>query len=157
MDRAVPARSREHAQRIKTRTAIGGPIVVAGRLWGAMVAATRGRRLAAAGQSSAGSAQFIELMGTAIANTEARVELARLADEQAALRRVATLVAEEVPADELFAKVGEEVAGVLGPEIESAILRYEGDEHGDGPGGSWRTWCRAASASARGCRSTAAA
>ena len=73
-------------------------------------------------------AQFIELVGTAIANTEARVELARLADEQAALRRVATLVAEEVPALELFAKVGEEVAGVLGPEIESAIFRYEGDE-----------------------------
>ena len=127
MDRSGSGAIADHAKRIKTRTAIGGPITVAGRLWGAMIAATVDhgslppdieRRLA----------QFIELVGTAIANTEARVELARLADEQAALRRVATLVAEEVPALELFAKVGEEVAGVLGPEIESAIFRYEGDE-----------------------------
>jgi signal transduction histidine kinase len=71
--------------------------------------------------------QFVELVGTAIANTEARVELARLADEQAALRRVATLVAEEAPAAELFDRVGLEMAGVLGPHVESAILRYEGD------------------------------
>ena len=33
-------------------------------------------------------------MATAIANAEARAEVARLADEQAALRRVATLVAQ---------------------------------------------------------------
>jgi signal transduction histidine kinase len=72
--------------------------------------------------------QFTELVGTAIANSEAQVELARLADEQAALRRVATLVAEEAPAAEVFTRVGEEVAGVLGPHVESAILRYEPDE-----------------------------
>ena len=37
--------------------------------------------------------QFTELVATAIANAEARAQLQRLADEQAALRRVATLVA----------------------------------------------------------------
>jgi signal transduction histidine kinase len=72
--------------------------------------------------------QFAELIGTAISNTDARVELARLADEQAALRRVATLVAEEAPAGDLLAKVAEEVAGVLGDAIDAAILRYEPDE-----------------------------
>ena len=36
---------------------------------------------------------FTELVGTAIANAQARVELRGYADEQAALRRVATLVA----------------------------------------------------------------
>ncbi len=116
----------EHAQRLKTRTAVGAPIRVAGRLWGGMVAATlegsampadAGRRLE----------QFTELIATAISNTEARVELGRLADEQAALRRVATLVAEEAPADELFAKVAEEVAGVFGRRIDTAMFRYEHD------------------------------
>jgi GAF domain-containing protein len=52
----------------------------------------------------------------------------RIADEQAALRRVATLVAEEAPAGELFAKVAEEVAGVFGQRIDTAIFRYGEDE-----------------------------
>jgi cytidine deaminase len=43
----------------------------------------------------------------AIANPESRAGLARLADEQAALRRVATLVARGVPAEELFVVVTE--------------------------------------------------
>jgi hypothetical protein len=38
-------------------------------------------------------ASFTELVATAIANAEAGRELRRLADEQAALRQVATLVA----------------------------------------------------------------
>jgi hypothetical protein len=37
-----------------------------------------------------------------------------IAEEQAALRRVATLVAQGAPADELFAAVADEVASVLG-------------------------------------------
>ncbi|MDA0158708.1 GAF domain-containing protein [Solirubrobacter ginsenosidimutans] len=116
----------ERARRLKTNTAIGCPIRVAGRLWGAIVAAAlRGATM----PNDAGPRleQFTELIATAISNTEARVELARLLDEQAALRRVATLVAEEAPAEELFAKVATEVAGVFGQRIDTAILRYEPD------------------------------
>ena len=86
------------------------------------------RRLLDAGRRGRRVEQFTELIATAIANTEARVELARLADEQAALRRVATLVAEEAPAEELFAKVAEEVAGIFGEKIDTAILRFEPDD-----------------------------
>jgi signal transduction histidine kinase len=43
-------------------------------------------------------------------------EVGRLADEQAALRRVATLVARESPASEVFAKVAEEVGLLLGAD-----------------------------------------
>ena len=43
-----------------------------------------------------------------------RDELRVLADEQAALRRVATLVARETPPDEVFAAVVREVGEVLG-------------------------------------------
>ena len=107
-----------------TTSAVGSPVIVAGRMWGAMVASVL------AGSSMPADAgrrveQFTELIATAIANTEARVELARLADEQAALRRVATLVAQEAPAEELFAKVAEEVAGIFGEKIDTAILRFE--------------------------------
>jgi signal transduction histidine kinase/uncharacterized protein YoaH (UPF0181 family) len=117
----------EQARRLKTSTAIGSPLQVAGRLWGAIIAATLGGATMPADAQSR-LEQFTELIATAISNTEARVELARLADEQAALRRVATLVAEEAPAEELFAKVAEEVAGVFGQRIDTAILRYEPDE-----------------------------
>ena len=114
----------DRARALDTRAAVGGPIVVAGRLWGAMIAAAlEGGPLPL--DTEPRLEQFTELVGTAIANAEARVELARLADEQAALRRVATLVAEEAPAAELVAKVAEEVAGVFGRGVDSAILRYE--------------------------------
>jgi hypothetical protein len=39
-------------------------------------------------------AQFAELVAAAISNADARAEVERLAEQQAALRRVATLVAE---------------------------------------------------------------
>jgi signal transduction histidine kinase len=54
-------------------------------------------------------------------------ESARLAEEQAALGRVATLVAGGAPPDDVFAAVADEV-GRLIPSIEvTTMLRYEGD------------------------------
>src|SRR3954453_11623420 len=50
-----------------------------------------------------------------------------LADEQAALRRIATLVAGEPTPAELFERVTEEVAGVLG--VPSATLMRYGTDH----------------------------
>jgi signal transduction histidine kinase len=71
-------------------------------------------------------AAFTELVATAISNTQARVELGQLADEQAALRRVATLVARGSSPAEVFAQVAEEVALLLG--VENATMhRYERD------------------------------
>jgi hypothetical protein len=56
---------------------------------------------------------FIELLATAISNYDARAELRMLADEQAALRRVATLVAEGTSVENLCAAVWEEVGRLL--------------------------------------------
>jgi signal transduction histidine kinase len=70
---------------------------------------------------------FTELVATAISNTEAVAEVTRLADGQAALRRVATLVAQERPAEEVFAKVAEEVGRLLHVDA-TAMLRYEADD-----------------------------
>jgi signal transduction histidine kinase len=87
-------------------------------------------------------AQFTDLVGTALANAEARAEVARLAREQAALRRVATLVARERPPEEVFASVAEEVGRVLGV-ADTLMWRHESDgsaivvavwtEHGSAP------------------------
>jgi signal transduction histidine kinase len=55
-----------------------------------------------------------------------RDELRLLAEEQAALRRVATLVARAVPASELFDAVAAEVGGLLGADATS-LVRYEAD------------------------------
>jgi signal transduction histidine kinase len=56
-----------------------------------------------------------------------RDELARLADEQAALRRVATLVAQAAPPGELFAAVTKEVGQVLSADL-AYMGRYGPDE-----------------------------
>ena len=56
-----------------------------------------------------------------------QLELSRLAEEQAALRRVATLVAGQATADEIFATVAEEVARFLRAE-RGVVCRYEPDE-----------------------------
>jgi transcriptional regulator with GAF, ATPase, and Fis domain len=73
-------------------------------------------------------AAFTQLVATAtaIASTEARDALAQLADEQAALRRVATLVAQGASPQDLVEAVAEEVGRLL--PIESATMgRYEPD------------------------------
>jgi PAS domain S-box-containing protein len=54
-------------------------------------------------------------------------EISRLATEQRALRRVATLVASEVSPERVFIAVSEECARVLGVNA-SVVVRYEGDE-----------------------------
>src|SRR4051812_13933345 len=55
-----------------------------------------------------------------------RGEVRRLADEQAALRRVATLVARAVPPNELFAAVAKQVGCLLRAEF-AGMVRYEHD------------------------------
>ena len=57
---------------------------------------------------------------------ESRDELRVLAGQQAALRRIATLVARAVVPSEVFSAVAEELAGRLGVD-HSALVRYESD------------------------------
>jgi signal transduction histidine kinase len=105
------------------RSSVGSPILVAGRLWGAMVASSTEQLPQDTEQRLA---DFIELLATATANAESREALERLAEEQAALRRVAELVAREAAPAEVFAAIAEEVGHLLeGRELR--ILRYEGD------------------------------
>src|SRR6185295_11021406 len=82
------------------RSVVGAPVLVEGRLWGAITTGmTREEPLPPETESRLG--EFTTLMATAISNAEARAEVELLAEEQAALRRVATLVARGVPSAEL--------------------------------------------------------
>jgi signal transduction histidine kinase len=111
------------ARELGVRTSVGVPISVEGRLWGAVLVGYRRALLPA--DAEARLASFSELVATAIANTESRASLARLAEEQAALRRVATLVAQGVPPVEIFSAVSDEVAGLFG--AQAGVLRFEHD------------------------------
>ena len=93
------------------RAAVGVPIRVEGGLWGIMtVRSTRGPLAVGTEARLAG---FTELAATAIANAQARVELRGFAEEQAALRRVATLVARAAAPEEVFAAVTGEAGRLL--------------------------------------------
>jgi signal transduction histidine kinase len=108
---------------IGIRSAVGAPILVEGTLWGAILAgSTREQPLPA--DTEARLASFTELVATAIANTNSRAALGRLAEEQAALRRVATLVARATPPAKVFTAVAAEVGMLLAVDF-AILVRYD--------------------------------
>ena len=114
----------EPNRRLGIRSGVAVPIVVEGALWGIVGIGTVRERFPDDTEHRLG--EFTELAATAIANAESRSALARLADQQAALRRVATLVAEGVPPAEVLAAVGDEVSGLL-DAYSATITRLEED------------------------------
>jgi signal transduction histidine kinase len=110
------------------RSAAGCPIVVRGRIWGVVSVATYGERPLPA-ETERRVAQFTDLVATGIANAGARAEIERLVQEQAALRRVATLVAQQASPGEVFAAVVEQV-GLLVDADGASMTRYLDGETG---------------------------
>jgi signal transduction histidine kinase/CHASE3 domain sensor protein len=106
-------------------TSVGAPIVVEGRLWGVVVVSSRGLTLPADTEQRLGD--FGELVATTIANAESRVALGRVSDQQAALRRVATLVAQAAPPAEVFTAVADELGRLLGADT-AVIARLDPDD-----------------------------
>ena len=107
------------------RSAVGTPVVVEGRLWGVIFAgSTQEQPLPS--DTETRLASFTELVATAIANTESRASLALLAEEQTALRRVATLVARGVPPVEIFSAVSDEVTRLFGSQAGVVRFDHEG-------------------------------
>jgi len=118
-DASGPVAAARHGTGI--RATVGVPIRVEGGLWGVMIVLSRAGPLPAGTEKQL--ARFTELAATAIANAEARVELRGLAEEQAALRRVAMLVAQGAPPKEVVAAVTEE-AGLLLHADHATMARY---------------------------------
>ncbi|MGK5683987.1 GAF domain-containing protein [Actinoplanes sp. URMC 104] len=99
------------------------PIMVNGRLWGALGILNDGRRLPADTEQRLG--KFAQLVASALANVEAHAELERFAARQSALRRVAELVARGADLDEVFGAVATEGSNILG-ELAANLFRYDG-------------------------------
>ena len=108
------------------RSAVGVPILVDGRPWGVICVANPGAAPLPPGIEE-GLSDFTELLATAIARAEAREALTRLADEQAALRRVATLVAEGVQPAKIFSAVSDEVGQLFATHV-AAVLRFDSED-----------------------------
>ena len=118
---ALAVDGREHG----IRSAAAVPIIVEGHVWGVMLTGSSRKRAPPAG-TEACLACFTDLLAAAISNAAGRARTTRLAEEQAALRRVATLVARKAPAEEVFAAVAEEVGQLL-PVDSASMCRYEYD------------------------------
>jgi signal transduction histidine kinase len=110
---------------------VAAPIVVEDSLWGALLVADASQHLPA--DTEGRVERFTDLVATAIANADSRAELAAsearahsLAREQAALRRVATLIARAASAEEVFSAVAEELASVLNLRVVT-VCRYRED------------------------------
>jgi PAS domain S-box-containing protein len=118
----------EIARRFGWSSSIAAPVIVEGRLWGVMLVATQKAEPFPAGAEER-LAAFTDLVATAVANAQSHDEVRRFGDEQAALGRVATLVAAGAAPEEVFTAVVEEVSTLLGLErIE--LARYDGDTTG---------------------------
>jgi signal transduction histidine kinase len=108
------------------RAGVATPIVVGGRHWGVTVAATSQEDFPAGTESR--MADFMELAAAAIANAKAEQELRELADTQAALRRLAMLVARGEPPEAVFAATTREALRHFGTGAGTArMIRYELD------------------------------
>ncbi|HYX99889.1 MAG TPA: GAF domain-containing protein, partial [Mycobacterium sp.] len=119
---SIAARARE----LGIRGAVGVPIVVDGRLWGgAYVASMTSEPLRS--DTEERMTDFAYLVATALANAATRAELRELAEQQAALRRVATLVARGVNPSVVFAAVADEVGRCLNVD-NVAVGRFNDDE-----------------------------
>jgi signal transduction histidine kinase len=94
---------------------VGVPITVDGKTWGVVYACTSGITTAdlPAGVESH-LARVTELVATAISNAQARDDLRRLAHEQAALRRIATLMAQGAEPRTVFDAICTETCELVG-------------------------------------------
>jgi signal transduction histidine kinase len=120
----------------RVRHMVAAPILVSGRLWGATSISTPGPDTFPE-DAEERLGKFANLVGVAIANAEAREQLAGLAAEQAVLARVALAVATERDPQLVFDVVTQETAGVFSAD-GSNLIRYEPDGRHGLVVGEWR-------------------
>jgi signal transduction histidine kinase len=106
------------------RAGMATPIMVGGRQWGVTVAATSQEDFPAGTESR--MTGFMELAGPAIADALAEQDLRELADTQAALRRLAMVVARGEPPEAVFAAATREALRHFGSGT-ARMIRYELD------------------------------
>ena len=109
----------------KVSTSIAVPIFVDDKLWGsATILSNRSDHLPSS--TEARLADFAALASTAISSAQRGEEIGRLADEQSAMRRLATLVAQQPPLASVYECVCAELLSLLHLE-DTKVLRFEAD------------------------------
>jgi signal transduction histidine kinase len=126
----------ERLRRLGVTSLVAAPIEVSGELWGSVVVSVTGDKTFAVGTEER-IAQFARLVAVALGNAEAREQLAGLAEEQAALSRVAVAVATGEEPERLFNAVSEEVGRLLGARA-AATVRYVVGEDASVIVGGWQ-------------------
>jgi signal transduction histidine kinase len=134
----TPGEAAARIRAIGVQSMVAVPIVVGPHLWGVAGVASRTGPLPPDTESR--MADFADLVATCLSNAATRAELQTsrdnlrqladdlhvLARQQAALRRVATLVARGVSQEDVFSAVAEEMAGCL--DVGNAeVLHFEDD------------------------------
>jgi signal transduction histidine kinase len=107
------------------QASVAAPIVPAGTVWGYLAASSEGGPLPPGTERRLDA--LARLVAVAVANDQARAELHTLVDEQAALRRLAELVARGTAPSAVFVAVAAEASALLGG-LPTELLWFEGDE-----------------------------
>jgi signal transduction histidine kinase len=115
-------------------SSVGVPIVLTGKVWGAMLVHTVGDVLLPADTEERLS-RFNELIGSAVANSKIQADMEQLIAEQAALLRVAELVARESAPVDVFHAVAEQL-GKVAHVSGTQVFRFDDDEMATSVG-SW--------------------
>ena len=91
-------------------SSVGVPIVLAGKVWGALFVHSSGSPLLP-GDTVQQLSRFTDLVGSAVTSIRLQADMEQLIAEQAALLRVAELVARESSPEDIFHTVAEHSAG----------------------------------------------
>ncbi len=126
-DARVPPELHQRLVELGVTSLVAAPIVVAGVIWGALVVSVT-RDLSFPPDVEERLRQFTGLVAVAIANAQAREELAALAEEQAALSRVAVAVATEERPERLFGVVSEEIGRLFGADAGATVRYLDGQD-----------------------------
>jgi len=121
--------ARERWDELGIQASIGAPIVLDGRVWGVVTASRNDAERPFPPGAEHRLGDFAALVGQAIANAEARREMAVLVAEQSALRRVAMLVAGGHSQQDVLGSITSEVGALLeASEVSFVWCMGEEDE-----------------------------
>jgi len=121
---SMPDPVADDLRRQGVKSIVTSPIIVEDRLWGVVTVLMRRGRFPS--DTADRMTDFTELAATAIANAQAEQDLRQLTDIQAALRRLAMLVARGERPEAVFAAVTREVLRHFGSGT-ARMIRYEAD------------------------------
>ncbi len=122
VDDYTAERDAELARSYGLAAAVAAPVALGGTVWGMLTATSPTGPLPRETDDRLNA--FARLVAAAVGGSHARTELMALADEQAALRRVAELVARGATPDEVFVTVSTEASALLG-DLPVALMRYD--------------------------------